>query len=970
MRRFLLIPVLAITLPLSAQTNLLRNSSVRVSSEEAAFPSSALTDGVLLRSSTWMSAKDGKSPHTAEFTLPFYARMDSIVIHTGILPEEMKPSEMGRNAGFWCAKNFRLQYWDDANWTEIAETDVTENRSERVVFRFSSPITSFRFRFYCTDGEPIRVREIEGFGTRDASLAAPVLKSDPVEVSADESLLKVRITPEVTGKSMKYVGYNQGYLVPGCNAGAWWEYSGVNVARIWADLGTYADARWMKDFGPVSCGKSFEEAKAKMRKDPESNVPWDMIEKKGIEVVPATNTMSYKYALETMKALGIEVLIQSGIPRSYYDASWEHKWELWQRFYCQAFWSAKTGGVEMYSLINEPNHKNAGPMPLDSWIEMAKVASDAAKCALEDVNRLYGTTLKARFVGPVTAGTNTNWWTRIAASQDPQYIDMFSTHSYNLPAAGYAGRVTMMRKLIRENNPSGKEIPVVYTETGRWMNAYLIDKAETMDSPSLFTEWAGMYVRNMLEGCYGMWAFKFGNTASPRYPRGIKSGHHYMWKESRFAEDAFENLALGAAVRTSDGKAPEKITDGNKSTAWTCETPGPKTVEVSFRHPVEIGGLVIYTGSEGGEFTAPDRSRSFLTELLTSDGWKKVGEEKICNYAQVYCTVEPAVRASAVRYTIRDDFPAKVREIKAFGPGTLSAAPRSYDVSGAHRAAEVVRLFAKGFKEERPLLKAERSFESSDIDMVASCDPSTGMRYIWAVNRRTRPVESRIDLSGLGVKDSDPIVVETVSGGSYGEASVAASDSKGILPLMLAPQSVNLVSIAPSGRKAVSVSASTCASVRGGGRKAVTRNPEIEMDSRTLDGNSVAYVSFNLPDVSGASRILLGIGAKAVGTDKYRFHVYGFDGLTPARGLKWSSAPHLSATESLATEVGAGVYVAGQIAARGESGMHWLDVTDLVRKHCSGAVTFELVRELREPGDDYDKGNKVIIESKPVLKIW
>jgi len=970
MRRFILIPAICLSLSLSAQTNVLRSSQIRVSSEDPDFPATALTDGILSRSSTWMSAKDGKAPHLVEFTLPFYARMDSIVVHTGILPEEMKASEKGRNAGFWCAKNFRLQYWDDANWTEIAETDITENRNERVAFHFSSPITSFRFRFFCSDGEQIRLREIEGYGAEDKSLAAPVLKEDSAGSSADNSILEISITGEITGKSMKYVGYNQGYLVPGCNAPAWWEYSGVNVARIWADLGTYVKAEWMKDFGPVSDEDSFGRAKDSFRKAPEVNVPLSQIEKKASEVVPATNTMSYKYALETLRSLGIEVLIQSGIPRSYYDASWSHRWELWQRFYSQAFWSAKTGGVGMYALINEPNHKNAGPMPLESWIEMAKVASDAAKCAVEDANRLYGTAVKAKFVGPVTAGTNTNWWTTIAQSQQPQYVDMFSTHSYNIPAAGYAGRVSMIRELIRKNNPSGEEIPVVYTETGRWMNAYLIDKAETMDSPSLFTEWAGMYVRNMLEGCYGMWAFKFGNTASSRYPRGIKSGHHYMWKEKRFAEDAFENLALGAAVTTSDGKPAPEITDGDKTSAWTCGDTAPKSVEVRFTKATEIGGLVIYTGSEGGEFTAPDRSRNFTTELLTENGWKKVGEETICNYAQVFCTVEPSVRASAVRYTILDEFPAKVREIKVFGPKTLSEAPESYDVSGAHRTAEVVRLFAKGFKNERPLLKAERSFESTDIDIVASSDPSTGMKYVWAVNRRTSPVESRLDLSGLGIGGYDPIVIETVSGSIYGEAALLTTDAGGVLSLKMQPQSVNLISVSHVGKTPETVKARTCASVRGEGRKAETSSPVIEMDSRALKGNSVAFISFELPDVKGASRILLGFSAKAVGTDLMRFHAYGFEGLTPAKGLRWKNAPHLSGTESLATEVGSNVYVAGQVAVGKESAMHWLDVTDLVKNHCKGSVTFELLRELREPGDDYDKGHKVLIDNKPVLKIW
>jgi hypothetical protein len=52
-----------------------------------------------------------------------------------------------------------------------------------------------------------------------------------------------------------------------------------------------------------------------------------------------------------------------------------------------------------------------------------------------------------------------------------------------------------------------------------------------------------------------------------------------------------------------------------------------------------------------------------------------------------------------------------------------------------------------------------------------------------------------------------------------------------------------------------------------------------------------------------------------------------------------------------------------------------LDVTDLLRKHCTNGITFVLVRETRQSGDDEDKGREVIISAKeseniPVLHLW
>lgn len=953
------------------QDNLFRRASISVSSEQDRFPSSKLIDGDLSRKSTWMTDRWKRAPHIIEVNLPVYVNLDSIVLHTGILPEEMRQEETGKAAGYWCAKNFSLQYWDDANWTDIAGTSTTENRLERVVFRFPNPITSFRFRFVCTDGEQIRVREIEGFGSEDKTLPAPqpveggrILASIPEKTTFCASVKSSRV-----GTTMKYVGYNQGYLVPGNNAAAWLEYSSVNIIRIWADLRSFVPEDIVFDFGPVENEQDFLAAKARFLADPLKYLPLARMDEIASSMYHSTNSMVLTHALAAMRELGIEVLIQSGLERSYHDASWQHRWMLWQRFYCQAFWCGRNGGVEHFALCNEPNHRNAGPMPLDSWIVLAKVAKDAADCALKDVNRFDGTSLKSRFVGPVTAGTNLDWWARIASEGD--LVDVFSTHSYNNPAAGYKGRVRMIDNLICENHPEHKSIPIVFTETGRWMNAYLIDKEETMDSPSLFTEWAGMYTENMLEGCYGMWAFKFANTSSSTYPRGIKSGHHHQFKGRRFAEDAWENLALGSRVRASSGEGASSITDGDKSTGWSTGESGVQTVEIRLPKTCKTGGICIYSGSEGGEFTAPDRIRSFSVELLTADGWKTVASEKANRYAQVFYTLEPALEAQAVRIKVTDGNGAKIREVKLFPEGSLSSAVESYDVGGAQRTAEVVRLFAKGFKDQRPLLKVESDSEDPDLDLVACENPSDGSRYLWIVQRGTFDYDGTLDLSGIGVRD-DCIVCERVSADSYGEATILKA-SNGILRMKVPAQSVNLITVIPSKTQERTLKAKTVACVKGG-KKADRKKCQISLDSREFAANAVTYASFDLSgvDIDKSERILLGIYGNCEGDRPFRFHAYGFGESLDAKNLRWDNAPHLDRGEARVLSADKGVFIAGEPAFTSQEGWHWLDVTQAVRRHCSKSVTFAFARELREPGDDYDKGRCAEISSrnKPVLKIW
>ena len=974
---------------MSAKDNLFRGAKVSVSTSPQT--AALLTDGDHSRKSTWISGMESGSRHVVEVGLDCYCSLDSIVIYTGIPAGQMTAEEKHQAAGYWCMKNFILQYWDDANWTDIAETYTTENRLDRVAFRFKSPVKSYCFRLVSSDGEPIRISEIEGYGSKDLSMRAPeLLSEDRPDTREDRpSTISATILPDHAGRTMQYVGYNQGYFVPGSNVSAWWEYSGVNSARIWADLNTYVKASWFEDEPAVGSLDEFEARKAEIRSGSPASVRLDDIRSRADQVINSTNTMSLNYALKVLRDLDVDILVQSGF--GDYSLTWQNKWSLWERFYNLAFYLAKEGDVEMFAMKNEPNHRHAGPMPLNSWIELMRVVSDAVHCAVEDVDRIYGKTLQARFVGPVTAGTNTNWWAAAAASDRVDYrgrktdkplIDIFSTHSYNLPAKGYEGRVSMIDSILRANDPEGMSKPIVFTEIGRWMNAYLIDKEETMDSPSLFTEWAGIYTRNMLEGGYGMWAFKFGNTASSTYPRGIKSGHHYMWKGNRFSEDAWPDLALGAKVSVSG--MPETagcINDGDKSdsSAWICEDEGPKWVSLELAEETPLGGIGIYSGSAGGEFTAPDRVRSLKVEYLSPDGWKAVkgASDTKSRYAQVYYTFAEPVRTSAVRVTFGDTGKVKIREVLLFGEGTLSEAGKSFDVSGAQRTAEVVRLFAKGFRGSRPLLECRLSSESPDFDFCAAEDTVSGNVYVWVVNRRNAPVDLEVDMTGIGIRPATDVIYEKVDGSNYGEATLLTTSGDGKLHLTSGPQSVGLLTVDRDMTEPVVIKAGNAVCVTAGSHssdKGSSRDLRVSMDYGDRDANSVTYISFDKSKVSGNGRIVLGVHGAADGAGPYRYHVYCFDG-TVGRKVTWDDAPYLYPDEPRAESVGKDCFIAGEIAMDSTPGYHWLDVTDVVRKHCADNVSFMLVRELREPGDTYDKGRTVKIspvrsDNPPTLTIW
>lgn len=727
--------------------NVALHKPVIASSQQKEFPASNVTDGIISRKSSWTSAKGARTPHILDLNLQKYYDIDRIVIYTGIPEPEKTEQEKGQAPGFWAMKNFKIQYWDDANWTDLPNTECTENRLDKIEFTFTPQLTTFQLRLISTDGEPVTINEFEVYGKEKKNMIVPVIQNelpDRVHKEFPKDML-VTVNKDVIGNTMKYVAYNQGYYMPGSNISGWLEYSNVNSLRVWTSMNDYVPEEAVNYQKNLNTLEEFEAYKHELRSSPEKNnfIKWKLILERCRKQQFSTNSMVFEYALLELKRLNIDVVLQMN--STDFDHTWSNKWKQWQRFYALAFYAAKTGDVTMFAMQNEPNHRHSGPMKITQYVDAMKIVSDAIYCAIQDVNKLYGKHLKSRFVSPVTAGSNANWWAEVVKSlridyrgfpSDRDLLDIFSTHSYNLPAAGYVSKVSDIRKIIVDNHPLKRSLPIVYTETGRWMNAYLIDKYETMDSPSLFTEWAGEYTNNTLNQGYGMWAFKFANTTSNTYPRGIKSGHHFIWQGKRIVEDAYNNVALGKKVidLTSSHPAQVKvITDGNKTDAsmWTSvNTDEKKCLEIDLGKSYSLGAAVVYTGSEYGVYTGPDRVKNFRLQYWEGTGWKDIEEtiENNARYTQSFFLFKTPVTSSRIRFIATDKGSIKVREIKLFDEESVKNIPESYDISGIQRTGQVVRLFAKGFKDERPLLETVKSVPDNEVDALTSYNPKE-MRY-------------------------------------------------------------------------------------------------------------------------------------------------------------------------------------------------------------------------------------------------
>ncbi|MFR9649317.1 MAG: discoidin domain-containing protein [Rikenellaceae bacterium] len=969
--------------------NIFSDAKAMASSQEEGFEVSKAFDGVVSRNSCWKSSPTSRPDHIFEVSTPYYYHVDSLVIYTGIPLEEQTAVEKTHASGFSSMKNFKIQYWDDANWTDLPETVTTENRLERVAFRFSPAIRTFQFRIVCQDGEPVSINELEGYGKVDKSYA---VQSAEYETSRSLDASKptnidVAIEPTVKGQSMEYVAYNQGYHDKGSNARTWIEYSGANCMRVWATLSSSIPESVIEPYADVETLEDFEARKNAIRSNPEgSDIKWDVISKIGRGEEGRARNSNFEFILKELQELGVDVLLQ--VNSKDFDGSWSNSFKQWQSYYAMAFYAAKLADVGMYATQNEPNHVHSGPMTIEEWVLAMRLVSDAVHCAIEDVNRLYNRDIEPRFVGPVTAGTNANWWSAIARAERVDYrgekmdrdlIDLFSIHSYNSPAQGYATRVSDVNDLIKANHPEGLGKKIVFTETGRWMNAYLIDKEETMDSPSLFTEWAGMYTNNMLNGCFGMWAFKFSNTQDGTFLYGKKSGHHHTWKGQRFIEGEANNVALGAKVTASSGENCAAIVDGDKSTesAWVCNSSEPKWLEIELDKASDVGGIIMYSGSAGGEYTAPDRVRNFNFEALVDGEWRPIERTSVSanKFALVHYLFKP-INTSKVRVNVLDEGSARIREIKLF---TDVETDISYNVGGSQRTAQVLRLFAKGFKNQRDLYTIERSSEDNDLDIECCVDSETSRRYIWVVQRNVADYKVNLDLSKLGVKAGDKVVREVVSGERFGDADILSVNNSLALELDVPAQSVTLLTISENDSYST-YAAEAVALVRGGENASKNFKKDalrVELNSAEKSKNAVSYISFSQDFKSEEfNTVALTLNGKSSDSELFRFHIYAYGSDEPVdtKRLTWNSTQHLEANRAMVKDFDRDFHLAAEMSFDGDFSSRSVDVTKLIEGNDSKYINFILVREVREMGDDYDHGRWVELnpnkKNAPKLEVW
>lgn len=104
------------------------------------------------------STADANKWASTDTTGPHWIEVDLGATHT-LYRDELY---IGNVTPGYAPTNFKLQYWTGSAWADIAGTVVSGNPSTAVYLAqtFTTPVTTNKVRFYCTDNKMVRVREL------------------------------------------------------------------------------------------------------------------------------------------------------------------------------------------------------------------------------------------------------------------------------------------------------------------------------------------------------------------------------------------------------------------------------------------------------------------------------------------------------------------------------------------------------------------------------------------------------------------------------------------------------------------------------------------------------------------------------------------------------------------------------------------------------------------------------------------
>lgn len=380
-------------------------------------------------------------------------------------------------------------------------------------------------------------------------LAAVLAVAVSVRFSSVGWAQSISVKPTIVGETPRVIGLNSGNYLPGSNTTSWWNWAGVNGARIFTSAPRIEPVDDLAPHGDgVDSESSFLARRTALRADPlnTSYINWPVFENN--YSANESDYINYDYAYGELSFNGIQPLAMINRTSGQYafatagtPAGWADRWEHWQHYYAQAFYLASNYDVERYSMYNEPDHSSQS-VTQDDYLQRLQFASDAIQSAIADVNQLYGKQLDAQVLAPITAGASNDYHARLDNSDtrddvtgwgelvvnnlhtnflgqtDPnfQLIHTYAYQEYNHDGPRYAQELSTIKQYVAEDAP-GEGLGVGLTEFNVHSNGVFDGLSETLDTPSKYSRLGSIFASLANEQPDELYLFKFSSNAEDNF---------------------------------------------------------------------------------------------------------------------------------------------------------------------------------------------------------------------------------------------------------------------------------------------------------------------------------------------------------------------------------------------------------------------------------------------------------------------
>ncbi|AKC82000.1 hypothetical protein IMCC26134_02990 [Verrucomicrobia bacterium IMCC26134] len=397
--------------------------------------------------------------------------------------------------------------------------------------------------------------------------------------------------------------------------------------------------------------------------------------------------------------------------------------------------------------------------------------------------------------------------------------------------------------------------------------------------------------------------------------------HNYDSSPATFGSRVIANRAAMAAAMPGESPLPVTLSEFNVNTSSTLEAT-TETLDTPYRFS-RLGGVLVNLASSG----ANEMWLFKFTQTASSGNASGVAK-------------------NGTHYADTLNFP--------------------YQHGGASQAAEVYRLFNKGFGPGREVLASSSSTSLQYLEFLAGRDPVSGRCYILSVNDTSSPADIAVNLAAWNIPNGSSVLLEEVSSTSNGAVALngLTTVSSGTLASRTQPAySVWLYTIEPrTASPALLIPASDDATVKDGTNKTVNYDGAstltVKNNATSANSRNAALVNFALPVLYPPDLLFATLELQAAtltAPDTIQAHVYGVNNTSwSQKSVTWATTPNLLQGVALGNRIqnnvvsgaGTNAFIQGQLVVTGTTfNERQIDVTTFIRDRISSRAAGFLISQ-------------------------